>query len=1154
MPFVHLHTHTEYSLLDGASRIDGLMKKAREFEMPAMAITDHGFMYGAIEFYKKATAAGIKPIIGCEVYFTPDSRFDKEGKPRLYHLILHARNNEGYRNLMALCSEAAVGGFYYHPRVDQELLERYASGLCATSACVQGIVSRSFEDGNPAEARKWAEYYAKTFDPGCFYLEIQDHGITLDRSGVSERQLGTAIAGLASEMGLPLVVTNDIHFVEKEDTHAQDLLICIGTNSMIEATDRMKSHPELYCKSPAEMAALYPEYPEAMSTTFEVAEKCNVNIELGKIILPVFDVPTDQTESSWLRKLCQDGLKTHYGDPVPPEAQERLDYELGIIEDKGISAYFLIVADFIAWAREHGVGVGPGRGSAAGSIVSYVTDITEVDPLKYDLLFERFLNPERTEMPDIDTDFDNVHRLAVIDYVRDKYGEDRVTQTITFNKLLARGAVRDVGRVMGYPYGVPDRISKEFAGPADITIEDALQQSLDLRKDYENNDDARQIIDGARAIEGLSRGEGVHACAVVICRDTLSNYVPVKKDTKESAVITQYDGATVAEIGLLKMDFLGLRNLSVIQDAIDAIKLNYGKEIKRGDIPFDDPKTFEMLQRGATTGIFQLESSSVRALLKRLKPTQFTDIVATNALNRPGPLESGTTDTFIKRANGAEPLSYFDDRLKPLLEETYGCFVYQEQVMRVAMEMSGFSAAEADKLRKAMGKKKLEELEKHEQHWVEGAVANGFDAVLAARLWEIILPFAGYAFNKSHAVAYSFISMQTAWLKAHYPAETMAAVLSSYLGRTDDLIRYIGECRNENIPVLPPDINRSGLKFTAVPGEGIHFGLAGIKGVGEKVVENIIEAREAGGPFATLQDFCSRVSEKTLNKKTLQALIKSGAFDSTGYPRRQLFAQLEDGKIIDSARKQQADRAAGQVSLFDLFDAADAGFEEQAVPPEDSDWDKRLKLGFEKEVTGVYLSDHPLRGYEDVIAASSSCTIARLEDQRSEFEGTFIGVVTALNIRPTKKGDKMMATMSFEDLTGVMDAVLWPNVLEPARDFLSEDAIVKFRARLDRSEGRADQLVVLKDTLALFAVERSDPATRVLSIEAQADILAGAGAQEAFKAILRRYPGPNRVELRLGSPLGGTAVAVMAEQVNAVGSGICDELDRLFGAGSAHLK
>lgn len=1152
-PFVHLHTHTEYSLLDGASRIDGLMQKAQEFGMPAMAITDHGYMYGAIEFYKKATAAGIKPIIGCEVYFTPDSRFEKGSKPNLYHLILHARTDEGYRNLMALCSEAAVDGFYYHPRVDQELLERYAHGLCATSACVQGIISRSFEDGDPQAARRWAEYYARTFDPGCFYLEIQDHGIVLERSGVSERQLGTAIAGLSREMGLPLVVTNDIHFVEKEDTRVQDLLICIGTNSMVAADDRMKSHPELYCKSPEEMAALYPEFPEAMSTTLELAEKCNVNIELGKIILPAFEVPHGETETSQLRRICEENLKTHYGDPVPAEARERLDYELDIIDEKGISAYFLIVADFIQWAKDQGIGVGPGRGSAAGSIVSYVMDITEVDPLKYDLLFERFLNPERTEMPDIDTDFDDVRRGEVIDYVRKKYGDDRVTQTITFAKLKARGAVRDAGRVMGYPYGTPDRISKEIPEDPKITIDEALQQSSDLRKDYQANDDARQIIDGARAIEGLSRGEGVHACAVVICRDTLSNYVPIKYDTKGGAVITQYDGATVAEIGLLKMDFLGLRNLSVIQDALDAIKVNHGVVVERDKIPFDDPETFAMLQRGATTGIFQLESESVRMLLKRLKPTQFTDIVATNALNRPGPLGSGTTDSFIARANGKEPISYFDDRLKSLLQETYGCFVYQEQVMRVAMTMSGFTAAEADKLRKAMGKKKLSELEKHEAHWKEGAVANGFDLKLAEKLWEIILPFAGYAFNKSHAVAYSFISMETAWLKAHYPAETMAAVLSSYLGRTDELIKYIGACRNENIPVLPPDINRSGVKFTAAPGEGIHFGLAGIKGVGEKVVENIIEAREAGGPFKTLQDFCARVSDKALNKKTIEALIKSGAFDSTGYPRRQLFAQLEDGKIIESARKQQADRAAGQVSLFDLFDADAAGFQEQVDPPQDSDWDKRLKLGFEKEVTGVYLSDHPLRGYEDAIAASTTCTIADLEEQRNGFEGTFVGVVSSLAIRPTKKGD-MMATMTFEDLTGVMSAVLWPNVLEQVREFLAEDSIVKFRARLDRSEGRPDQLVALKDTISLFAVERVDPATRTLAITALADTLRSAAAQEAFKTILRRYPGPNRVELHLQDLSGGAAVAVMAEQVNAVGTNICDELDRIFGAGAAHLK
>ncbi len=1150
MSFVHLHTHTEYSLLDGASRIDGLMRKAQEFGMPAMAITDHGYMYGAIEFYKKAVAAQIKPIIGSEVYFTPDSRFDKEGKPRLYPLILHARNNEGYRNLMALCSEAAVGGFYYRPRVDRELLERYASGLCATSACSLGIVSRSFENGDPAEARKWAEYYARTFDPGCFYLEVQDHGITFEGSGVSQHQLGTAIAGLAGEMGLPIVVTNDVHFVEKEDTSVQDLLICIGTNSMLDATDRMKSHPAMYCKSPAEMAALYPEYPEALSNTLELAEKCNVNIELGRVILPVFEVPQGQSEASYLRELCQKGLAERYGDPVPPEVQERLDYELGVIEDKGFPAYFLIVADFTQWARDQGIGVGAGRGSAAGSIVAYVMGITDVDPIKYDLLFERFLNPERSEMPDIDMDFDDVRRGEVIDYVRNKYGADRVTQTITFNKLLARGAVRDVGRVMGYPYSVPDRISKEIPPDIGITIDKALKTSSDLRKDYETNDDTRRIIDAAHALEGISRGEGVHACAVVICRDNLSNYVPVKYDTKGGAVITQYDGVTVAEIGLLKMDFLGLRNLSVIQEAINAVRRNHGVEIKRDDIPFDDPATFELFQRGATTGIFQLESAGARALLKRLKPTQFTDIVAVNALNRPGPLGSGMTDDYVERKNGRRKVSYFDERLKPILEETYGTFVYQEQVMRVAMLMSGFSAAEADKLRKAMGKKKLAELEKHEQHWKEGAVANGFSAQVAGRLWEIILPFAEYAFNKSHAAAYSFISMQTAWLKAHYPAETMAAVLSSYLGRTDDLIKYIGECRNENIPVLPPDINSSAALFTAVPGEGIHFGLAGIRGVGEKVVEDIIRAREAGGPFTTLQDFCARVSDKTLNKKTLEALIKAGAFDSTGYPRRQLFAQLEDGKIIESARRQQTERAAGQVSLFDLFDAADAGFEEQVAPPEDSDWDKRLKLGFEKEVTGVFLSDHPLRGYEDAIAASSTCTIAGLEEKESGYTGTFVGVVSALKITPTKKGD-MMATMTFEDLTGVMGAVLWPKIFESVRELLTDDALVKFRARLERSD-RGDQLIV--DEIALFAAVEADPKTRTLAINAEAATLAAPGTQEAFKTVLRRYPGSNRVELRLRDAVGSVAVAVMAEQVNAVGTSICDELDRLFGAGSTHLK
>lgn len=698
-------------------------------------------------------------------------------------MILLARNNEGYRNLMALCSEAAVSGFYYKPQVDRELLERYASGLCATSACSRGIISSSLESGDFGQARRWAEYYTKTFDPGCFYLEIQDHGITY-RSGVSQHQLGTAIADLANEMGLPLVVTNDIYFVEPEDVLARDLLFCIGTNTRLDDLDRKwKSNPELYCKSPEEMAALYPEYPEAAKNTLEVAKKCNVNIELGKIILPGCDLPEEETESSYLRKLCLEGLKRRFGlapdapdDALPEEALIRLNYELTAIEERGVCAYFLFVADLVVWVRSRGIAMRPGRGSAPGSLVDYALRITEPDPLEYGLIFERFFSSTGAGLPDIDIDFDDLRRGEVIDYVRDKYGDDRVAQVTTFFKSRGGGAVRDVGRVMDYPFEVPDRISKMIPPSLWGTLDGALSQSGDLKEDYETDDDTRRIIDGARVIEDIARGAGIHACSIAVGRDALSSYVPVRYDARSRAVVTQYDSVTLDEIGLLKMDFLGLRCLGVIQDAIAAIKTNHNIEVRLDEIPFDDPETFAMLQRGETAGVFQMGSEGIQALLKRLKPSKFSEVYALNALNRPGPLGSGVTDDFIERKNSLKPIIYFDERLKPIMEETYGLVIYQEQIMMIARKMCGFSWVAADRLRKAMGKSKVYELPRMQEKWVSGAVEHGYDPALALQLWNDILPCAPYAFNKSHAVAYSFIVMQSAWLKAHYPEEFADAV------------------------------------------------------------------------------------------------------------------------------------------------------------------------------------------------------------------------------------------------------------------------------------------------------------------------------------------------------------------------------------------
>ncbi|TLM98763.1 MAG: DNA polymerase III subunit alpha, partial [Actinobacteria bacterium] len=710
------------------------------------------------------------------------------------HLLLLAKNNEGYRNLMGLVSEAAVGGFYYKPQVDLELLEKYSEGLIGTSACMSGIVSKSIELGQPEEARKWAEEYARIFAPGDFYLEIQQQGITAD-NGVTQKQLNKAIASLAGEMGLPLVGTNDIHYLTREEAKTQDLLLCIGTNSVVDDPKRMKfSCDEFYMKSAEEMGAALVEYPEALANTLEIAEKCDVSIEFGKIILPVFKVPEQHTTESFLRESCIVGLKERYGDPLPDEVVERLDYELSIVGPKGIAAYFLIVQDFTTWAKEHGIGVGPGRGSAAGSIIAYSLGITNLDPLANGLLFERFLNPERTEMPDIDMDFDDERRGEVIDYVKEKYGTEKVAQIITFGTMKARAAVRDAGRVLGYPYGVPDKISKMILDDLGATIDESLKANTEFKAEYEANADTKRIVDAARSLEHITRGEGVHAAGVVICRDPLSTYVPVKYDTKGGSVITQYDGPTVADMGLLKMDFLGLRTLTVIAKAVENVRRNHGVDLVPDDFPLDDPKTFALLQKGDTAGVFQVESPGMRQLLKRMKPTSFADIVAILALYRPGPLKSGMVDDFVDRKAGKKPITYYDDRLKEVLEDTYGAIVYQEQVMRISMTMSGFSAAKADKLRKAMGKKQLDVLEPLEKDWVEGAAANGYDPKLAASLWADILPFAEYAFNKSHSAAYGLLTMQTAYLKAHYPLDYMAAVLTSYTGKTDAIVKYVAEC------------------------------------------------------------------------------------------------------------------------------------------------------------------------------------------------------------------------------------------------------------------------------------------------------------------------------------------------------------------------
>jgi len=1126
-------------MLDGAARVKKLVERAVEFEMPALAITDHGYMYGAVDFYRAATKAGVKPLIGCEVYFTPDSRTKRDGKPNLNHLLLLAKNNEGYRNLMAIVSDAAVNGFYYKPQVDRELLEKYSEGLICTSACMSGIVSKSFEYGMPEVAREWAENYAGIFAPGDFYLEIQQQGITAD-NGVTQKQLNQQISALAYDMGLPLVGTNDIHYVERAQAHTQDLLLCIGTGSTVDDPNRMKfSCDEFFMKSAQEMAEALPEYPEALSNTQDVADKCDVSIEFGKIILPVFKVPEKHTPETYLREQCIEGLKVRYSDPLPPEVIERLDHELKVINDKGFPAYFLITADFVQWAKDNDIGVGPGRGSAAGSIIAYSLGITNLDPLANGLLFERFLNPERTEMPDIDIDFDDERRLEVIEYVREKYGHDKVAQIITFGTMKARAAIRDAGRVLGYPYGVPDKISKQIVEDLKATIDSSLAQNKEFRAEYDSNPDTKRIVDAARELEGIVRGEGIHAAGVVICRDPLHHYAPVKYDTKGGSVITQYDGPTVADMGLLKMDFLGLRTLTVLASARRSIRENYDIDIDPDEIPLDDAKTFALLRKGDTAGVFQVESPGMRQLLRDMKPTVFAEIVALLALYRPGPLGSGMVKDFVDRKHGRARVTYYDDRLKPILEETYGTVVYQEQVMRISMEMSGFSAAKADKLRKAMGKKDINVLQTLKADWLSGAEANGYDPKLADSMWTDIEKFAEYAFNKSHSAAYGLITMQTAYLKAHYPLDYMAAVLTSYTGKTDKIVKYVAECNRAGMTVLPPDVNSSRKDFTAVEG-GIRFGMAGIRGVGEGVVEGVVEARQEGGPFTSLQDFCDRVDMKQVNKKTIEALIKAGAFDSTGYTRKHLREMMEGA--VDSALKRQRDKESGQVSMFDMFaDDDDHGFSEEAPSPTDDEWDKKMKLAFEKEMLGIFVSDHPLREIAGAVRAASTFSLGDADELRDQETGWVAGIIAGMDRRATKAG-RMMCILQFEDLSGTMEAVLFPAVFEKYRDVVVEDAVVRVRVKVERSD-RGTKLIV-HDVRPFDGSGFDRPPGKVIITTEVAAFKNG--RVDRLKQIIKRYPGRDSLEIHLVGE-GGIKVYRMPDGIERDSNGFHAELLEVFG-------
>jgi len=1063
--FTHLHVHTEYSLLDGLSRISSLLARAKVLGMDTLAVTDHGVMYAAIEFYTKAKEAGIKPIIGCEAYMAPRGRQQRE--PRLdnnpYHLTLLAQDRTGYKNLIKLSTEAHLSGYYYRPRLDRELLAEHAKGIIVLSGCPSAEIPRLLLEGNLEGARRAAAWFKEVFGPQRFYIELQEHGIP-EHAG-----LPRLLVELARELELPLVATNDVHYTLPTDVHPHEVLLCIQTNTSIEDPNRMRYGESFYLKSPQEMVALFPELPEAVNNTVAIAEMCNLRLDFNRLHLPDFAVPEGETVDSYLARRCWEGLQRRY-QPVTPQAEERLRYELAVIEKTGFALYILIVADFVDYARQNGILFGV-RGSAAASIVCYCLGITDIDPLEWDLAFERFLNVERRQMPDIDMDFADDRRGEMIDYVVKKYGRDHVAQIITFGTLGARAAIRDVGRVLGVPLGIVDQVAKLVPPvPVGITIDRAMEVNPELRARYQADTMIRTLIDTAKGVEGVARNASTHAAGVVISRDPLTEHVPLQKPTgkssNETVLMTQYPMEALEKIGLLKMDFLGLANLTILGRTVEIVRQTRGLEIDLQKIPPDDPATFQMLGEGETTSIFQLEGSGMRRYVKELKPTSIADLAAMVALYRPGPMQS--IPQYIRAKHGEIPITYLHPKLKPILEPTYGVLVYQDQVLFIAREVAGYSLGRADILRKAMGKKIKEEMAGEQSGFLEGARKNGIDPGTALQIWNLIEPFAGYGFNKAHAACYAMIAYQTAYLKANYPVEYMCAVLQSALGNLEKVATAVAECRRLDIPVLPPDINRSGVNFTIEPapgtkhGQAIRFALASIKNVGEGAVGEMVNAREKGGPFQSLDDLSRRAGSQALNKRVMESLIKAGAFDRMAR-RSQLLAVLD--RLISTSQTTQHARDIGQASLFDFMPSV------VAVPlvalPDVPEVDYKEKLAWEKEFLGTYLSEHPLQKVALQLKDSTTTLCGEID---LEMEGQTVGVagmITNLRRITTKKGD-LMLFVQLEDLQGSIEVTVFPRIYEKTKDVWAMDRIVLVKGKVDV---RNDRPQIICDAAAEYKVE-----------------------------------------------------------------------------------
>lgn len=1153
--FVHLHLHTEYSLLDGAVRMKELMRKAAEFKMPAVAMTDHGNLFGAIEFYQEAKRAGIKPIIGCEAYIAPGSHKDRSNSPRdaAFHFTLLAQDETGYHNLVKLISTAHLDGFHYRPRMDKELLAAHSKGLIGLSGCLAGEINSAIQADRIDKAKQSAAEYRDILGAKNFFMEMHDHGME------AQRKCNQVLPQLAKELGVGLVAANDVHFLRRSDHEAHDVMLCIGTGKMVQDENRMRYMPELYFKSPAEMREVFRDFPEAITNTLEIGERCHLKLEFGRSKYPEYPVPEGKTRNGYLRELCYQGLRERYGERAATDQEliKRLNYELDVLEKTGFVSYLLIVWDFIRFAKERGIPVGPGRGSAAGSMVAYVLGITDIDPLPYGLIFERFLNPDRVSPPDIDVDFCEARRGEVLQYVRQKYGERRVAQIITFGKLKAKSVVRDVGRVMGLSYRDADRIAKMIPNELNISLDSAVDKNPELKRAVATEPATRQLFDHAKILEGLSRNAGVHAAGVVIADRDLSDYIPLCRDVKGNDVVSQYAMGPLNDLGLLKMDFLGLKTLTVIEDTLALIHQREPDFLLK-TIPLDDPAAFALYNGGETIGLFQMESGGMTGLSKQFDVRKLDDIIALIALYRPGPME--LIPEFVKAKKGITPIKYLHPLLEEICADTYGVMIYQEQVMAAASKLAGYTLGQADLLRRAMGKKDKEKMSKERKNFIDGcARTNKIPEKKANAIFDLLEKFAGYGFNKSHSAAYGVISYQTAYLKAHYPVEFMAGLLSNEINNTEKISVFVGECKRMGISIMPPDINRSGLKFTpekveAVADSGvdqtaatggtailavkkneehgqdsratgaIRYGLAAIKHVGEGAMELSIRERERGGDFASLDDFCGRLGSRIANRKMLESLIKTGAFDFLGRERAELFACIDEALAASAAAHR--DRTAGQVSLFDEMTASATSTRRRSIPP----WSEHEKMSYEKELLGFYVTGHPLDAYMDLFAARNYRTMASLGDLDDRAQFKVAGAIVQIDKKFTRKEGKPFAVLWIEDLTGTLEVVLWNEVYVQVSAALVLGRVVEVKGTLDK---RDDTVRATAQKLTVLAREKangvaSDPTKGSTGVSDKAAVLlqfsSGATSDELrqVREILASSPGQQRVQLLFERPTGNS--------------------------------